>query len=105
MLCGTAGGKCLPSMVVYKAKNLYQGWVQSGLQDTIYDCTKSGWFDSGTLEICFFFSFSWKKWNKTQENLLSGDNLASHFNVNIVKAAEQNNVHFVMLPLNATHIL
>ena len=54
MLCGTAAGKCLPSMIVYKAKNLYQGWVQGGLQDTIYDCTKSGWFDSGTLEICFF---------------------------------------------------
>ena len=36
---------------------------------------------------------------------LFGDNLASHFNINVVKAAEQNNVHFVMLPPKATHLL
>ena len=36
--------------------------------------------------------------------ILFGDKLASHFNINVVRAAEQNNVHFVMLPLNATHL-
>ena len=55
MWCASAAGECLPPIVVYKAENLYQGWVQGGLQGTIYDCTKSGWVDSGTFEICFFF--------------------------------------------------
>ena len=45
MWCGSAAGECLLSMVVYKAENLYQGWVQGGLQGIVYDCTKSGWFD------------------------------------------------------------
>ena len=38
MWCGSAEGKCLLPMVVYKAENLYQGCVQGdGLQGTIYD--------------------------------------------------------------------
>lgn len=36
---------------------------------------------------------------------LFGDNLASHFNLEVVKVAEQNSVHFVMLPPNSTCIL
>ena len=105
MWCGSAAGKCLPPMIVYKAKNLYQGWVQGGLQGTIYDCTKSGWFDSGTFEIWFFKIFMEKVKQNPGKYVLFGDNLACHFNINVVKAAEQNNVHFVMLPPNATHLL
>ena len=105
MWCGSAAGECLPPMVVYKAENLYQGWVQGGLQGTIYDCTKSGWFDSGTFKIWFFKIFMEKVKKNPGKYVLFGDNLASHFNINVVKAAEQNNVHFIMLPPNATHLL
>ena len=53
-----------------------------------------------------FLKFLWKKSKKNPgKYVLFGDNLASHFNINVVKAAEQNNVHFVMLPPNATHLL
>ena len=41
----------------------------------------------------------------TGTHILFGHSLASHFNINVVKAAEHNNVHFVMLTLNATHLL
>ena len=37
--------------------------------------------------------------------ILFGHSLASHFNINVVKAAEHNNVYFVMLTPNATHLL
>ena len=36
--------------------------------------------------------------------MLLGDNLASHFNLKVIKVAEQN-VYFAMLPPNATHLL
>ena len=36
--------------------------------------------------------------------VLFGDNLASHFNIEVVRVAEENEIHFVMLPPNATHI-
>ena len=37
--------------------------------------------------------------------VLFGDNLASHFNVDVVRVAEENDIHSVMLPPNSTHIL
>ena len=46
MWYGSASGECLPLMVVYKAKNLYESWVKGKLKGCIYNDTKSGWFDS-----------------------------------------------------------
>ena len=37
--------------------------------------------------------------------MLLGHNLASHFNLEKIKIAEQNDVYFAMLPPNATHLL
>ena len=37
--------------------------------------------------------------------VLFGGNLASHFNVDVVRVAEENDIYFVILPPNATHIL
>ena len=45
MFRGNAVGEYLPPMVVYKAKNLYEGWMVGGPKGTIYDSTPSGWFD------------------------------------------------------------
>ena len=50
MFCGNAAGDYLPPMVVYKAKNLYQGWTEGDPAGTIYDSTPSGWFDAETFE-------------------------------------------------------
>ena len=79
MWCGSAEGECLHLMVVYKAKNLYQGWVQGGLQGTIYDCTKSGWVDSATFKTWFSKIFMEKVQQNPGKHNLFGDNLASHF--------------------------
>ena len=61
------------------AKNLYQGWVQGGLQGTIYDCTMSGRVDSATFEIWFFKIFMEKVRQNPGKHILFGDNLASPF--------------------------
>ena len=37
--------------------------------------------------------------------MLLGDNLASHFNLKVIKIAEQNDVYFAMPPPNTTHLL
>ena len=42
MWCGSASGELLPPMIVYKAMNCYEGWVQGGPKNAIYDSTKSG---------------------------------------------------------------
>ena len=42
---------------------------------------------------------------KPGKYVLLGDNLASHFNLEVIKIAEQNDVYFAMLPPNATDLL
>ena len=42
---------------------------------------------------------------KSWADVLFGGNLASHFNVDVVRVAEENDIYFVILPPNATHIL
>ena len=44
MWCGLTSGELIPSMVVYKAMNCYEGWVQGGPKNAIYDSTNTGWF-------------------------------------------------------------
>ena len=97
MWCGNAAGDYLPPMVGYKAQNIHK--------DTVYQCTKSGWFDSNTFEQWFMEVILEYVQKNPGWYVLFGDNLASHFNVDLVRVAEENDIHFVMLPPNATHIL
>ena len=53
MWCGSAAGDMLPPMVVYKAKNLYSGWTNGKVHDSMYSATESGWFDSRTFHLWF----------------------------------------------------
>jgi hypothetical protein len=39
------------------------------------------------------------------KTLLIGDNLASHLSVEVITLCKENNVEFVCLPANSTHIL
>ena len=39
MWCGSASGKLLPPMVVYKAKTVYEGSVRNGPAGAVYDST------------------------------------------------------------------
>ena len=92
MWCGSASGECLPLMVVYKAENLYKSWVKGGLKGCIYNVTKSGWFDSACFQQWFVEIFMKTVAEKPGKYVLLGDNLASHFNLEVIKIAKQNDV-------------
>lgn len=104
MFSGTAAGTVLPCYVVYKATNLYDTWTQNGPKKTRYNRTKSGWFDA----TCF------EDWIKTVllpyckklpgRKVLIGDNLSSHLSYNVVKMCKENNISFIFLPGNSTHL-
>ena len=105
MWCGNAAGDCPPPVVVYGARNIYESWVKGGHKGTVYQCTKSGWFDSNTFEQWFMEVVLEYVQKNPGRYVLFGDNLASHFNVDVVRVAEENDFHFVMLLPSATHIL
>ena len=75
MFCGSAAGAYLPPMAVYKAQNIYTNWRIGGPEGTVYDATKSGWFDSRTFEIWFMNVFLPNISKLSGPKLLIGDNV------------------------------
>ena len=104
MFSGNAVGEYLPPMVVYKAKNVYEGWMIGGPKGTIYDSTPSGWFDMKTFEKWFFEIFL-KSTNKLGgPKVIIGDNLGCHFSVKVIETCLQKDIRFITLVPNTTHL-
>ena len=69
-----------------------------------YNRSKSGWFDAVTFKDWFEKLFVPHVRRLGQRVMLIGDNLASHFSEGVIRAAEENNIAFVCLPKNSTHL-
>lgn len=105
MFCGNAEGKLLAPYVVYKAENMWTTWTENGPENTRYNRSKSGWFDSITFEDWFTSHFLKEiKCSKDSPTVLIGDNLASHINIKVLQLCDQHNIRFVCLPPNTTHL-
>lgn len=104
MFSATGCGQMLPPYVVYKATNMYDSWREGGPDGCRFNRTKSGWFDNycfsdyiETIVLPFLRRLDGKKY-------MIGDNLASHLSLDIIKKCEENNIHFIFLPGNSTHL-
>jgi hypothetical protein len=105
MACGSASGVFLPPYVVYKAENVYEGWTQGGPAGIMYNCSKTGWFDMDIFTDWFRNIFLEHVKNIPGTKYLLGDNLASHFSVEVVRLAQIHDIIFVALPPNSTNLL
>jgi hypothetical protein len=105
MFCGNAEGETLPPYVVYKAESLWSTWMEHGPPQARYNRSRSGWFDTQCFED-WFFSLLLPRLRKGDgsKHVLIGDNLSSHLNVAVLEACKQNNISFVALPPNSTHL-
>lgn len=104
MFAASGDGVLLPCYVVYKALNLYSSWTEGGPKGTRYNRTTSGWFDGttfddwvATIAVPYLKKLHGKK-------ILIGDNLSSHLSVDSIKLCRDNNIDFVFLPANSTHL-
>ncbi|XP_060802603.1 uncharacterized protein LOC132902258 [Amyelois transitella] len=104
MMAGSADGQLLPPYVVYKAQNLYNTWTTNGPKGARYNRTSSGWFDGVIFQdwvqsiLIPFFA------DKPGKKVLIGDNLSSHLSVELIKLCKEENINFVFLPSNSTHL-
>lgn len=105
MFCGSASGEILDPYVVYKALNLYDTWSVGGPAHTRYNRSKSGWFESNIFEDWFENSLL-RRLKKLEDGpkIIIGDNLASHISIHVLTLCEQNNIKFLCLPPNTTHL-
>lgn len=105
MMCGSAGGELAPVYVVYKAEKMWESWTENGPEKCRYNRTKSGWFDFQCFED-WFVSLMLPILKKQQgKKVLLGDNLSSHINAKVIDLCHENDISFIALPPNATHLL
>ena len=104
MFAGNTAGEFLPPLVVYKSESIYKEWFRGGPLNTVYDCTKNGWFDSCTFEVWFFKQFLPSIEHLKGPIVLIGDNLGSHFSTSVIQECMARNIFFICLAPNATHL-
>lgn len=104
MFCGNAAGEMLPPYVVYKSDKLWSTWVENGPNGARYNRSKSGWFDTSCFED-WFGSLVLPTLKKIPgKKVLIGDNLSSHISLKVLEQCEAENIKFVCLPPNSTHL-
>lgn len=70
-----------------------------------YNRTTHGWIDAQTFTEWFVTSFLPHARRLPGKKVLVGDNLASHFTDKVIQLCQENDICFVCLPPNATHLI
>jgi len=104
MYCGNGIGELLPPYVVYRSEHLWERWCQGGPRGTRFNRSKSGWFDSFTFQDWFVSLFLPAAKKQAGTKVIIGDNLSSHLDKEIISICEKENIRFVFLPPNTTHL-
>lgn len=105
MFACSASGVLLPPYIVYKSDNLWQTWTENGPPKARYNRSRSGWFDTSLFEDWFLqIALPYFRALPPGRRALIGDNLASHISSEVVKQCEENNISFILLPPNSTHM-
>lgn len=100
----SADGKMLPPYTVYKARHIYPTWIKGGVEGAGYNRNDSGWFDMPIFEDWFITCFLPACRNLIGQKVIIGDNLASRLSLEVIQLCEKNNIRFVLLPPNSTHL-
>ena len=104
MMCGSGAGELLPPFVLYKATKIWDTWTEGGPKCCRFQRTKSGWFDSLAFNN-WFESLVLPKLKKLfGKKVLIADNISTHLNVTIFQKCRDENISFVHLPPNSTHL-
>ena len=105
MFCGNADGQMPEPYTVYKAKNMYPAWMQGGPPNARYGYSDLGWFEERSFED-WFFSLALPRLRRLDgKKVLIDDNLSSHLSVKVIEACKANDISFICLYPNGTHLL
>ena len=104
MVAACADGHVFPPYIVYKAKHIYAGWTEGGIQGAAYNRSITGWFDAELFEEWFNKILLPYCRRLNGSKVIIGDNLSSHLTMNVIESCLENNIRFVLLPPNSTHI-
>lgn len=104
MFCVLADGKMLSLYTVYKAKHIYPTWIEGGVEGASYNRNESGWSTCQCLKIGLYHVFLPFCRHLNGSIVIIDDNLTSHLSLEVIQLCFKNNINFILLPPNATHI-
>ncbi|KAG5872192.1 hypothetical protein JTB14_026243 [Gonioctena quinquepunctata] len=104
MFAVTASGRRLPPYIVYKAKNVYPEWLLGEPANCFNDRSRTGWFDNVIFEDWYFKVVIPYFRYRGGKMAIIGDDLASHLSTKIIEECESNDIMFIFLPPNSTHV-
>lgn len=105
MFCGSAAGELLPPYIIFKGTHKWTDWMFKALPGSRMNVSKSGWIDTPIFDDWFQNQLLPVLRKKTGKKIVIGDNLSSHLSIKTLKLCEENNVKFICLIPNSTHLL
>ena len=101
--CVSAGGQCLPPMVIWDRKRLPPELAVGEVPGTIYGLSAKGWIDQELFDLWFTQHFL-RYAPLAHPLLLLMDGHSSHYCPSTVKTAAKEKVILFTLPPNTTHL-
>jgi len=95
----------LPYYIIFKGKHLWDKWCQGGPPGCFYNVSGSGWMETDIFTEWFSSVFLPFVKDIDDPILLLLDGHASHISPEVIRLANQNNVHLFCFPANSTHIV
>ena len=101
--CVSAGGYCLPPMIIYDRKTLHEDIVKGEIGGTLYGLSSKGWIDEELFEMWFKYHFL-RYAPPERPVLLLMDGHSSHYCPQSILLAAKERVIIFTLPPNTTHV-
>ena len=99
--CVSAGGLCLPPMIIYNRKGLGDGMDDGTIPGTLFAFSPKGRMDTELFENWFFHRFL--VYAPPVRPLLLLDGHSSHYSPTFVNKAAEEKIIVFCLPPNTTH--
>jgi len=100
--CIKATGQCMPPFIIFDAKNLNIDWTRDEVPGTTYGLSDNGWIDTILFKEWFFRHFL-KHAGSARPLLLLLDGHSSHYNMDVITMARDNDVIIFTLVPHTTH--
>ena len=100
--CINAIGQALPTFVIFNAKNLNLDWTKEEVPGTMYGLSENRWIDMVLFKEWFFCHFL-SHAGSSRSLLLLLDGHSSHYNLDAVTLARENDVIIYTLVPHTTH--
>ena len=104
LVTGNPEGEFIPPLIVYKAQNLNENWVQNGPPDACYAVSDSDWMSDIIFEKWLQNTFVPHTQHLQKPLILFFEGHGSHLTFSTVKSAMDNKIIFICLPPHTSPI-